>query len=159
MTTNKLYDLFHIVDSAIAGWMAEYGLLILRLSLGAVFLWFGALKLVPGASPEEELIRQTLPLIDGPLLLPALALWEIAIGIGLLTAQFLRLTLLLLYLLLPGTILPLIMLPEITWTRFPYALSLEGQYIVKNVVLIGSALVLGATVRGGGLVVEPHEAP
>ncbi|NNG28023.1 MAG: hypothetical protein HKM87_10885, partial [Ignavibacteriaceae bacterium] len=47
---------------------------------------------------------------------------------------------------------PLIILPEKIWTVFPYGLTLEGQYIIKNLVLISAGLVLGATVRGGKLV-------
>ena len=58
---------------------------------------------------------------------------------------------------MPGTALPLVILPEVVWTVFPYGLTLEGQYIVKNLVLIGAGLALGATVRGGGLSSEPIE--
>jgi len=63
-----------------------------------------------------------------------------------------RLTLLLLFLQMPGTTLPLIILPEKVWTIFPYGLTLEGQYIIKNLVLISAGLVLGAAVRGGKIV-------
>jgi hypothetical protein len=52
--------------------------------------------------------------------------------------------------------LPLFILPEVCWTSFPFGLTLEGQYIVKNLAIIGSALVLGATVRGGALKAEPQ---
>ena len=77
------------------------------------------------------------------------------IGLGLIAGRPLRLTLLLLFLQLPGTALPLLVLPEAVWTSFPFGLTLEGQYIVKNLVLIGAGLVLGATVRGGRLDPEP----
>jgi hypothetical protein len=60
-----------------------------------------------------------------------------------------RFTLLLLFLQMPGTILPVFILPDVVWTEFPYGLTLEGQYIIKNLVLIGAGLVLGGTVRGG----------
>jgi hypothetical protein len=56
---------------------------------------------------------------------------------------------------MPGTALPLLLLPDVVWTEFPYGLSLEGQYIIKNLVLIGAGLVLGGTVRGGWLDPEP----
>lgn len=65
-----------------------------------------------------------------------------------------RLTLLLLFLQMPGTALPLLILPDVVWTHFPYAPTLEGQYIIKNLVLIGAGIVLGGTVRGGKLVAE-----
>jgi uncharacterized membrane protein YkgB len=79
--------------------------------------------------------------------LPILAVWETLIGIGLITNKFMRLTILLLFLQMPGTALPLIILPDVVWTVFPYGLTLEGQYIVKNLVLIGAGLVLGGQVR------------
>ena len=67
-----------------------------------------------------------------------------------------RATLLLLFLQMPGTALPLLLLPEVTWTAFPYGLTMEGQYIIKNLALIGAALVLGGTVRGGRLEPDPN---
>jgi hypothetical protein len=69
-----------------------------------------------------------------------------------------RATLFLLFLQMAGTALPLVVLPEAVWTEFPYGLTLEGQYIVKNLVIIGAALVLGGTVRGGRLDPEPSNS-
>ena len=146
---------FDRVDRSITRWMARYGLLILRIGLGVVFLWFGALKLIPGFSPAEALVRNTVIFVDPNLFLPVLAIWEMAIGIGLIWGRFMRVTLLLLFLQMPGTALPLLVLPEAVWNSFPFGLTLEGQYIIKNLVLIGSAIVLGATVRGGRLESEP----
>jgi uncharacterized membrane protein YphA (DoxX/SURF4 family) len=147
---------FDKLDRAITRWMARYGLIVLRLGLGIVFFWFGALKLVPGLSPAEELVRNTTYFVDPDLFLPLLAIWEMVIGLGLIFGKFMRITLLLLFLQMAGTALPLVILPEAVWTTFPYALTLEGQYIIKNLVLIGAALVLGATVRGGRLDAEPR---
>lgn len=146
------------IDKRITNWMARYGMVIMRIGLGIVFLWFGALKLVPGLSPAEELVRNTIYFIDPDIFIPVLAVWEMAIGIGLIFGIFMRLTLLLLFLQMPGTALPLLVLPEVVWTSFPFGLTLEGQYIIKNLVLIGSALVLGGTVRGGYLEPEPPDA-
>ena len=67
-----------------------------------------------------------------------------------------RLTLLLLFLQMPGTALPLLILPDVVWNVFPYGLTIEGQYIIKNLVLIGAGLVLGGTVRGGRLNPDPE---
>ena len=119
------------------------------------FFWFGALKLFPGLSPAEELVRNTTYFVNPNWFIPVLALWEMAIGLGLMLGRFLRLTLLLLFLQMPGTALPLVVLPEAVWTQIPYGLTLEGQYIIKNLVLIGAGLVLGGTVRGGRLEPEP----
>lgn len=152
---NRLNGYFDQVDQGITHWMARYGLLIMRLGLGVVFFWFGALKLVPGLSPAEDLVRHTIYFVDPDLFLPVLAVWEMLIGLGLITGKWMRLTLLLLFLQMPGTALPLVLLPEVTWTVFPYGLTMEGQYIIKNLALIGAALVLGGTVRGGRLEPEP----
>lgn len=142
------------MDVAITQWMANNALLIMRVGLGVIFLWFGALKFFPGLSPAEELVRNTVYFVDPDLFIPILASWEVLIGIGLIAGKFMRITLLLLFLQMPGTALPIVLLPEVVWTQFPFGLTLEGQYIVKNLVLIGSALALGATVRGGKLVAE-----
>lgn len=150
-----LEERFDRLDRAITGWMARYGLVILRIGLGIVFFWFGALKLVPGLSPAEDLVRATVYFIDPDIFLPVLAVWEMAIGLGLIAGKFMRLTLLLLFLQMPGTALPLVLKPDAVWTTFPYGLTLEGQYIVKNLVLIGAGLVLGGTVRGGRIEPEP----
>jgi len=157
-TNAQLNQLYDRVDRKITHWMANYGLTIMRLGLGVVFLWFGALKLAPGASPAEDLVRNTIYFVDPDLFLPVLAVWEMLIGVGLLTGKYLRLTLLLLFAQMVGTALPLVVLPETVWTDFPFILTLEGQYIVKNLVIIGSAIVLGGTVRGGRLVPEPEES-
>jgi len=139
------------LDRRVAGWMAGHGIRLLECSLGLIFLWFGFIKFFPGLSPEQELIARTLPFLSPALVMPALAVVESAIGLGLLFGRFKRLTLLLLFGQMGGTVLPLILLPDLVWHTFPFALSLEGQYIVKNLVLIGAGLVIGATVRGGRL--------
>jgi len=151
----NLRRVYERVDRAITFWMARNGLPVLRVGLGIVFLWFGALKLFPGLSPAEELVRNTTYFMDPDVFLPVLAVWEMLIGLGFLTGRYMRLTILLLFAQMGGTILPLFVLPEVVWTSFPFGLTLEGQYIIKNMVIIGSALVLGGTVRGGRLLPEP----
>jgi uncharacterized membrane protein YkgB len=150
-----LTDRFDVLDRAITRWMACYGLFILRIGLGIVFFWFGALKLVPDLSPAEDLVRETTYFVDPDWFIPVLAVWEMAIGLGLIAGRFMRITLLLLFLQMPGTALPLVVLPDAVWTEFPYGLTLEGQYIIKNLVLIGAGIVLGGTVRGGRLDPDP----
>ena len=151
---------FDRIDRRITGWMARNGLLLLRIALGVVFLWFGALKLVPGLSPAETLAGRTiealtLGLVPASVALPILALWEVAIGVGLLVGRWMRVTLALLFVQMLGTITPLVLFPAETFTWFPWAPTLEGQYIVKNIVLVTAAIVLGATVRGGQLIADP----
>jgi len=157
---NDTRVLFDRVDKAITTWMARYGLLLLRLSLGAVFFWFGFLKFFPGLSPAQDLATRTIEALTFGLVPPSvsiyiLAIWECLIGLGLLLGRFMRATLLLLFVQMLGTITPIFLFPHEVFLRIPYAPTLEGQYIIKNMVLISAGLVLGATVRGGGMVVEP----
>lgn len=135
------------LDQRIAAWMADHGPPLLRYALGVVFLWFGVLKLFAGASPAEELVKRTVYWFDASWFFPLLGAWEAAIGVGLLVRPLNRLAILLLLLQMPGTFLPLLIVPEACWIRFPFVLTLEGQYIVKNLVLISAALVVGGTVR------------
>jgi len=87
-----------------------------------------------------------------------LAIWETLIGLGLLCGVFLRATLLLLVLQMLGTVTPLILFPAETWKQFPFVPSMEGQYIVKNIVLVAAGIVVGATVRGGAMIASPRIA-
>lgn len=150
-----LRRLFDELDPVVVRWMANHGLSIMRIGLGVVFLWFGVVKLFPGLSPAEDLVRRTIYFVDPDVFLPVLAVWESLIGLGLILGKLMRLTLLLLFVQMLGTALPLLVLPEVVWTFFPFGLTLEGQYIVKNLVLIGAALVLGGTVRGGRIDPSP----
>jgi hypothetical protein len=93
----------------------------------------------------------TFHLFPEKLIIVGLATWEVLIGIGLLLNVFMRVTLLLLYLQMIGTFSPLFLFPSEVFHVFPVALTLEGQYIVKNIVLISAGIVLGATVRGAKL--------
>jgi uncharacterized membrane protein YphA (DoxX/SURF4 family) len=149
------------VDVRLTRWMAHHGLTLLRMSLGLVFFWFGFLKFFPGMSPADELAARTIETLSGGAVgpsvsLPVLAAWESVIGLGLLFGKFLRVVLLLLAVQMLGTLTPLVLFPGEVFNRIPYAPTLEGQYIIKNAVLISAAIVLGATVRGGGLVSEPE---
>lgn len=152
------------IDVRITTWMARHGVVLTRLALGTVFLWFGAIKFVPGWSPAADLAGRTIALVSFGVVPPAMALpllaaWESLIGLGLLSGRFLRATLLLLFLQMPGTMLPLVLFPAETFVAFPFSPTMEGQYIIKNLVLVGAAIVVGATVRGGRLRAEPGERP
>jgi len=133
------------LDSKISAWMDKYCQALMRMSLALIFIWFGLLKPL-GMSPEEELIKNTVYFFPPDIVLFVLGCWEVTIGIGLLYRPLLRLALLLLLIELPGTFLPLIVLPEICFHSVPFGLSLEGQYIVKNLFLIGAAFVIGSKV-------------
>lgn len=149
------------VDIRITRWMARYGVTILRYSLGVIFLWFGFLKFFPGVSPAQELAARTIEKLSfgtvGPAVsVPVLAAWETLIGLGLILGVWLRAVLFLLAAQMLGTLTPLVLFPGEVFTRIPWAPTLEGQYIIKNAVLISAAIVIGATVRGGHLTAEPE---
>lgn len=153
----RLLSIFNRIDPLITGFMVRYSIIFLRISLGINFFWFGILKFFPGLSPAQGLAAKTIEvlsfgLIGSEISVPVLALWECLIGLGLISGKFLRLTLLLLFLQMAGTMTPLVLFPAETFVRFPYAPTLEGQYIIKNLVLISAGLVVGATVRGGRIV-------
>jgi uncharacterized membrane protein YkgB len=143
------------LDRRIAGWMQRNGLSVLRIGLAVVFIWYGILKPL-GMSPAAELVRRTVYFVPPDLFIPILGWWEVAIGIGLLFRSLNRTAIFLLFLQMPGTLLPLVLLPEVCFTQIPWGLTLEGQYIVKNAVLIGAALVVGGTVRGRYSPKEPR---
>lgn len=147
-------------DAHITAWMARNGLPLLRISVGVIFLWFGALKFFPGLSPAQDLALRTMDvltfgLIPAQVAIVVLAAWECLIGVGLIFGVFLRATLLLLFVQMLGTMTPIFLFPAEVFTRIPYAPTLEGQYILKNLVLISAGLVIGATVRGGRISAGP----
>lgn len=156
MTVRQFSKQFDQIDTTITSWMARYGMPLLRISIGIVFLWFGALKLIPGLSPAEGLIRETMWFLPMDLFQPVLALWEVAIGIGFITGKFMRITILLMMLQMVGAVSPIILNPDAVFQSFPFVLTLEGQYIIKNVVLISGAIVIGATVRDSALPLAGH---
>jgi hypothetical protein len=93
-------------------------------------------------------------MLNERLIITGLAAWETIIGIGLIFKIYLRTTLLLLFLQMLGTFTPLFLFPSDVFTHFPFALTIEGQYIFKNIVIISGGLVIGATVRGGRLALQ-----
>jgi uncharacterized membrane protein YphA (DoxX/SURF4 family) len=137
------------IEGAVARWMSRHGMLVMRVGLGVVYFWFGALKLFPGLSPAQELVTETVWFLDPRWFIPLLGVWEIMIGLCLMFGVLMRFALLLFFLHLPGTVIPLLFLPHETWTRFPFAPTLEGQYILKNLVSLGAALVLGGKMGRG----------
>lgn len=139
-------ETFDRIDRKIAGTMDRLALPIMRVGMGVVFIWFGALKII-GISPAAELVARTVYFFPPDVFIPILGIWEVLIGASLLYRPLIRLGILLLFLQMPGTFLPIVLLPDLVFTVFPYGLTTEGQYIVKNLVIIGAALAIGGTVR------------
>lgn len=143
---------FDKTDRQIARFMGNWGVFALRVSLGVIFIWFGILKPL-GLSPAEGLLLRTvdwLPFFEPRTWLNLIGWWEVAIGAAFLFRSTIRVAIALLALQMVGTFMPLVILPYTTFQagHVPYAPTLEGQYIIKNLLIISAALVIGGTVRG-----------
>jgi hypothetical protein len=134
------------IELRLGAWMEKHGLLLLRIGMGIAFFWFGALKLL-GVSPAATLVLKTMSWLPIPGFIYILGVWEMAIGLCFLSPPCLRVALILLFLHMPGTFLPIVILPGEVFREFPFGLTLEGQYIVKNLVLIAAAIVIGGKIR------------
>jgi uncharacterized membrane protein YkgB len=90
-----------------------------------------------------------LPLLKGSEWVVIVDWWEVAIGLLFFSEKTIRIAIALLATQIVGTLLPLFIFPEITFQegRLPYAPTLEGQYIIKNLLIISAALVIGGTVN------------
>lgn len=142
---------FDRIDYSIVSLMDRWGVTALRICLGIIFIWFGILKPL-GLSPAEPLVEATvgwLPLLTPDQWMSLIGWWEVAIGVFFLIRRTLRFAIALLFMQMVGTFLPLVLLTEITFQtgHIPYAPTMEGQYIIKNLLIISAALVIGGTVR------------
>jgi uncharacterized membrane protein YkgB len=150
------------LEVRVGHWLAPRSVTLLRLSLGLVFLVFGVLKFVPGLSPAEDLVAQTLDgltlgLVPEPLGLVLVATLETVIGLCLLTGRALRLGLALLAVALVGILSPLVLLSDQLFAGPFNAPTLAGQYVIKDVVLLAAALVVAASVLARRPVTERDE--
>lgn len=143
----KIRLLLDKYDAISINFMERIGMTFLRFAIGVVFIWFGALKTIGELSPAYDLVAATVYWLTPEIIVPLLGLWEVAIGLAFLFTPLTRIAIFLLMLQMPGTFLPLVLLPEICFTIFPFGLTLEGQYIIKNLVIIGSALVIGSRLQ------------
>ncbi|MGY2896712.1 DoxX family protein [Deinococcus sp. UYEF24] len=149
-----------LLENRVVSWLARHAVGVLRVSLGLVFFWFGVLKFFPGASAAEALATHTISVLTFGLMpaqvsLPILATWECVIGLGLISGRYMRFVLALLFAQMAGTFLPLAFFPHETFKAFPFIPNLEGQYIIKNLVLVSAGMIIGATSRGGRII---HDA-
>ncbi|MDF7823270.1 hypothetical protein P4B35_04545 [Pontiellaceae bacterium B12227] len=139
------------LDHHILRRMQQLGEPAARFSLFVIFFWFGILKPL-GVSAAGPLVIKTvdwMPLLSPQQWLAVIGWWEVLIGICFLFRKTTRLAILLLFLQMTGTFMPLFILPEITFQEngIPFLPTLEGQYIVKNIIIISAALVIGGNLR------------
>lgn len=121
---------------------------ILRISMGVIFCWFGVLKFVPGLSPAEALAGRTIEalsvgLVHPWLSLPALALFECALGALLISGRYPKMAILFLLAHMIGTFSPALFFPREVFRGFMLP-TLVGQYILKNIILIAAGIVVSA---------------
>jgi uncharacterized membrane protein YkgB len=134
-------------DERVASVMEGWGHLLHRVSLGAMFVWFGSLKLM-GFETATGLLSRTIYWGPEDLVVALLGAWEMVVGLALIHRPLIRLALLLLVIRLPATALALILEADVTFAHAPLAPTPEGQFLIKDLLLFGAALVIGGTVRG-----------
>jgi uncharacterized membrane protein YkgB len=147
INVRSLKETYGRLDERTVRFMATNGVRMLRLALGVVFTWFGLLKVI-GQSPVADLVADTVFWVPPEYFVPLLGVWETAIGLGLFFSLALRLTLLLLWIQMIGTFSVLVVQPDVAFQGGnPLLLTTEGEFVIKNLVLIAGGLVVGSTVR------------
>lgn len=145
------------IDDVVIPFLGRWGVTTLRISLAVVFIWFGLLK-VFGVSPVVDLVASTVYWVDPDWFVPALGVVEILVGLGLAVRRLLRLVLLVLAGQMVGTFLVFVLLPEIAFQEGnPLKLTVEGEFVIKNLVLLAAGMVVGASI-GRSEVVVPLES-
>ncbi len=134
-------------------WMAGNGIVLLRISIGIVFFWFGIQKFFPGLSSAEDLASRTIEALSfglvGPKVsMPILATWEVLIGLTFMFRYLMRIAIPLLFIQMIGTVMPLFLFPAETFVPPPLVPTLIGQYIIKNIVIVTGAMVVAAHYKG-----------
>lgn len=140
-------DLFDRFDRMVVAALERWSVPLLRLSLGIVFLWFGGLK-VFGVTPVTDLIAATVYWVDPDWFVVSLGVVEMLVGAGLVLRRAMRIILAVFLAQMAGTFLVLILLPDIAFQDGnPLKLTMEGEFVIKNLVLLSAGLVVGSMVR------------
>ena len=121
---------------------------LVRIPLFIIFFWFGFLKIIH-LSPAQQLVKDTvfwMPLLDASTWTVIIGFWEVLISVFFLSKKTTFIAMILLLMQMTGTFLPLVILPEVTFQNSnPLLPTLEGQYIIKNIIIITAALIIGRT--------------
>ncbi len=142
-----MYATLEKIDNRVSGFLRRWSEPVLRTSVAIVFVWFGALKIFD-VTPVTELVANTVYWFDPAWVVPTLGAVEVAVGLGLLFKVALRSVLALFFLQMLGTFLVFIVQPDVAFVDGnPLLLTTEGEFVVKNLVLLSAGLVIGATVR------------
>ena len=121
---------------------------LIRIPIFIIFFWFGFLKIID-LSPAQQLVKDTvywMPFLSAESWTYVIGVWEVLIALCFLFKRTTLIAMVLLFLQMSGTFLPLLILPEITFQNSnPFLPTLEGQYIIKNIIIITAALMIGRT--------------
>ncbi|WP_369377981.1 hypothetical protein [Streptomyces sp. cg36] len=143
-------------EARIHPWLVRHCISVLRLCMGAVLLSFGFLKYFPDLSPAQGLVVATLHrltlglvphLVSGTAAMDCVATLECVIGVLLIIGRWMRPTTALLLIHLVGILTPLVVVPGRMFGGPHHMPTLEGQYVLKDVVLLAAGLVLATTAR------------
>ncbi len=153
---SRLVRRLDAIEAAVSGWLVTHSIALLRVSLGCVFLGFGFLKFFPMVSPAEQLVMDTTSMltfhvVPGSVSIIAIAVLECVIGLWLLSGRALRGAMYLLAIELVGILAPVVVLGDRLFSGPHNAPTLQGQYVLKDVILVAAVLVVAATVRGARL--------
>ncbi|MDP8908386.1 MAG: DoxX family protein [Chloroflexota bacterium] len=154
----SLTDTFETVEEKLHGVLVRHSITALRVSVGVVFVGFGLLKFFPGVSPAEDLSITTIDLLTfgvvpwrvGIILIAGL---EVFIGVCLLASRWMRVAVWFLAIEFVGILAPLVLLSGRLFSGPGGAPTLEGQYVLKDIILVAAGMTIAAgTFRGGRLV-------
>ncbi len=161
---SSAYNRFLHVENVVHHQLIRHSITALRISVGAIFLGFGILKYFPGVSPAQNLAEATthilfVGLIPGSVAIKLVATLECFIGVCLLANRWMRLAIWLLAIEFVGVLAPIFLLPARLFAGPHHAPTLEGQYVLKDVILVTAGLVIAAATFRGGRLVRSHLPP
>lgn len=147
------------IDDTIIRFLRRWSITVLRVSIAVVFIWFGALK-VFDVTPVSDLVADTVYWVDPEWFVPLLGVFEIVVGASLLARRALRIMLGLFALQMAGTFLVLVLQPDVAFQDGnPFLLTVEGEFVIKNLVLLSAGMVVGATVRRREAIARSGSSP
>ena len=137
------------LDGRLVAFFQRISMPVARFGLFVIFFWFGLLKdlgMSPASGLVQSLFEQTMPFMGFSTFLVLFGLFECFIGILFLIRGMERVVMPLLFIHMITTFLPLFLLPQVTWSAFMVP-TLEGQYIIKNLVIIATAIGIAANLQ------------
>lgn len=129
------------IEQKIYSFLDEYSDWFLRISIAIIYIWFGILKPFD-SSPAADLVANSIYFLPREPFFIFLGIWETILGVMFLIPRLTKITFWIFILHMGGTFTPFITLMNTVFIKFPYALSLEGQYIIKNLILISAAVAI-----------------